>query len=606
MSSHLSAEALETGKNLAELQDLVESISEANFSEVLTKISESKYFSSKVDSIAHIIYFASRVRPFVIDLLVRLAVELSKKSKEFEKSFLEELFSRQHQNIGRYFLLFKCYQNKIVPYEKIADTFKYLTDRNFMTEAMNLLFWFAPEIEENHPNLFQLVKKPEGEDYDEIDPEYRSFWDHYQELKNDNWALLKEKRDIGLNDNEFIQIFAKDDVEKLKAMEFDVNSTIPPYCYDRCPILGCNPTLLCCAAYMNAVKCCRYLIEKGADRSKADDRMRSPSIMAVAGGSDPEILQMLGDDVYSNLRAILVAASNHRNSIIEKKFTSESQDLCGGILHQAAGTNNIKAALLCFDKGIDVNMKNQNGETPLHYAALYGHSDIVDLILSCEDVDVNSLTESHQPPLHLAMSSFSPKTAEIILSHPKIDPLIKGETGQTALHLAAIYEYTDIFKKLLQMPNIDINAVNQNKRSPLYLALMNSSFTIANILLDMPNININQQDAMDRAVLHLAVLLRNSSILQKVISIPGIDFSLKEMHEMTALDYAVRIQNNEAIQILTPLTPKEEKPEEKAEEKPEEKKEEKPEEKKEEKPEEKKEEKPEEKKEEKPEEKAEE
>ena len=554
MSSHLSPEVREKYLRISDIQDQVESMNPSTFSQVLSNILDSPDFQAQPDSFSLLIVSAARIRPLLIDLLVNLAKELCEKSKAFQEYFLEDVFMKQHATIGLHYFLYKCYETGIVPLETIAQNLKYFLDRPFRADSYHIFIWFAPELEKNYPEYFNKVMKPSEEEVADMDDEYQYFWKNYEALKENDWELLKKKRNDGKNDSEFINIFLNDDVDALKGINCpDLNMTISPSCYDRTQIFSCNPTLLCCAAYLNAIKCCKYLIENGADVSKPDDKMRTPTIFAIAGGASDELISIFNEP--PSVRTILVAASNHRNKFLFSQYSLENQGSLGGVLHQAAGTNNIRAAIFSFEHGIDVNNTNQADETPLHYAANYGYTDIVRLLLSCSDINVNALEQCRRPPIHLAIRSYSHHTANVIFSHPKLDPFIKDENGETLLHLVSIYDYFDIFEKLLKLPNIDINVLNETKRPPLHLALMSSSFDIVKVLLKMSNIDINYKDAMDRTALHIAVLLRNKEILNLVLSFPGIDVTIKEMHNMTPLDYAKRIDYQEGVDILTPLMP---------------------------------------------------
>lgn len=51
--------------------------------------------------------------------------------------------------------------------------------------------------------------------------------------------------------------------------------------------------------------------------------------------------------------------------------------------------------------GLGVNVSNQDGFTPLHMAALHGHSDLVSLLLK-HGASISAKNAEHAVPLHLA------------------------------------------------------------------------------------------------------------------------------------------------------------------------------------------------------------
>lgn len=592
MSSQPDTSIFEKAKTLADIQDSVENLCESSYAECLSLITKSPLFESDFDSISRIIYFASRVRPFSISLIVRLVHDLSEKSLKFKEAIIDDLFSRQYSNIGRYYFLFKCFENGLFAIDLVSKILNYLFERNLLTDVVHLYIWFAPELEKQLPDQFNRIGIPDASEVQEMNGELRYFWNNYEKLKADDWKLLKEKREAGINDNPKILAILNDDVESLKHIinsenekesddqnkneneaknenekhGFDPNEKILPSCYDRCNVFLYSPTLLCCAAYLKAEKCCRFLIDIGADVKLFDRAMRTPMIMAVAGGASDELISVVScPESDDHIRAVLVSASNHRNDYLQKVFNSRElpeihEKDFGGILHQAAGTNNIRAGLFCLNRSntVDVNNPNQMNETPLHYASLYGNVSFIQLLLSFPNINVNALTSKHQTPIHLAMSSFSHQASLCLMNHPNLDPFIQDEdeNNNTVIHYAAKNDYFDIFQMVFKkFPDTDVNLPNKQKRTPLHIALMYSAFDIVRYLLNDPKTDVNYKDEMDRTPIHVAVLLRNREIINLLLAQPGIDVSIQEMHHMTPLDYAKRIGYQEGIDILTPLTP---------------------------------------------------
>ena len=51
-------------------------------------------------------------------------------------------------------------------------------------------------------------------------------------------------------------------------------------------------------------------------------------------------------------------------------------------LHQAVRAGNIKQIQSLIAKGADINAKSRSDRTPLHWAALMGHKDVLELLIA--------------------------------------------------------------------------------------------------------------------------------------------------------------------------------------------------------------------------------
>jgi len=94
----------------------------------------------------------------------------------------------------------------------------------------------------------------------------------------------------------------------------------------------------------------------------------------------------------------------------------------------------------CGPSASDVNWKDQNGKTLLHYAAWKGHKEIAELLIANGaevDVKVDGWT-----PLHLAAHWGQKEIAELFLANGS-EVNVKNEDGKTPLDYAVRKNYTE-------------------------------------------------------------------------------------------------------------------------------------------------------------------
>ncbi|WP_265027119.1 ankyrin repeat domain-containing protein [Wolbachia endosymbiont (group A) of Bombylius major] len=112
------------------------------------------------------------------------------------------------------------------------------------------------------------------------------------------------------------------------------------------------------------------------------------------------------------------------------------------LLHLAAFNGNTEAlqALLKVE-GIDVNEKNENGDTSLHLAAFNDYTKIAQALLKVEGINVNEKETNGWTPLHLAAFDGNTKIAQALLKVEGIDVNEKNENGDTPYDHYEIEKY---------------------------------------------------------------------------------------------------------------------------------------------------------------------
>ncbi|XP_041084400.1 ankyrin repeat and SAM domain-containing protein 1A-like isoform X3 [Polyodon spathula] len=144
-----------------------------------------------------------------------------------------------------------------------------------------------------------------------------------------------------------------------------------------------------------------------------------------------------------------------------------------------------------------INAKNNDNETPLHCAAQYGHSQVVQLLLE-------ELT----------------------------DPTMRNNKFETPLDLAALYGRLEVVKLLLNAhPNL--LSCHTKKYTPLHLAARNGHSAVVQVLLDA-GMDINYQTEKGSA-LHEAALFGKTDVV-RILLAAGIDVNIKDSRGLTALD----------------------------------------------------------------------
>ncbi|XP_024880819.1 uncharacterized protein LOC112460398 isoform X1 [Temnothorax curvispinosus] len=186
-------------------------------------------------------------------------------------------------------------------------------------------------------------------------------------------------------------------------------------------------------------------------------------LKAIFGPSHPTVLDILKK--IKHIKIVLKFIDDDRSEILE--YLQKDINI-------AASNGNIQAIRRLLKGGVDVNDKDIDGRTPLHYAVNSGQVSVVNILLE-NGADVTRVTNKGNTPLHTATFKGYKEFVEVLLqhvSHDKLNNFINAKTaasGATSLHVAAKNGFLAITKSLLKRGAI-YNIKNNEGKTPLDLS----------------------------------------------------------------------------------------------------------------------------------------
>ena len=139
---------------------------------------------------------------------------------------------------------------------------------------------------------------------------------------------------------------------------------------------------------------------------------------------------------------------------------ADAEAMRGGYtpLHYAAGWGHLDVVKYLLSRN-DVNVnRNHRGETPLYWAAYNGHLDVVKYLLSRNDVSVNVRNNRGETPLFWAVRNGHLDVVKYLSSRDDVDVNARTDYGYTSLLQAALYGYLEAVKYLSSRDDVDVNA----------------------------------------------------------------------------------------------------------------------------------------------------
>ncbi|MGH0158275.1 UNVERIFIED_CONTAM: hypothetical protein FKN15_040052 [Acipenser sinensis] len=302
------------------------------------------------------------------------------------------------------------------------------------------------------------------------------------------------------------------------------------------------------AARHGSLRMLQALIEEGGDLTCQSKAGENPLHIAVRHCHAPvveEILRYLATEKSQTEATVCVSQENtegetplHLAAEIKKDIihfeeedtkiirilmeynidiTAATRLTCETPLHYCARVGNTDV-LLEILKNFNTNQLQQainkhakNGWSPLLLAAERGHTEMVRILLQ-NHARVDVFDEHGKAALHLAAGNGHEEIADILLSH-KAFVNAKTKLGLTPLHLGAQNGYCRLVKLLVETHMASIDALSLNKRTPLHLAALHGQLDVCCSLLNM-KADVNATDIHGQTPLHLAAENDHSEVVK--------------------------------------------------------------------------------------------
>ena len=242
------------------------------------------------------------------------------------------------------------------------------------------------------------------------------------------------------------------------------------------------------------------------------------------------------------------------------------------IIFQAIENNNITKVKELLESGIDVNARNQFGDTPIQITCVGGYIEILKLLLSHPDIDVNARNDYGTTPLYKACNNKFIEIVKLLLAHPSIDVNLEKENGFTPLLLSIHAKSFDISKLLLDHPKIDVNKTDAQKTwTPILLIytsiisnqksgnleLKQEYLNLFNWVISNPKFDFSNTGKDNISILHKICEDRESDMLSLVLQYPTIDINIKDKYNKTPIfkltEYSSSKSNKNVADMLNLL-----------------------------------------------------
>lgn len=230
---------------------------------------------------------------------------------------------------------------------------------------------------------------------------------------------------------------------------------------------GATPLLV--ASYTGNADIVNALIEAGSDIRAKDDIDGATTIHIASANGNNEVINIL---------------LNKDNTLI-----NEADSMKDTPLHWASIKNQTDTISLLLANGADTKLTNSDRNTVLHYAAMYGDVNTVNVLLEADSSLASVENNEGITPIYYAIVVSDNDILSSIITNGQIDINKKDSLGYTPLHYAANYGNMEAVVLLVEEFNADKTIVNDDNFTASDIAANNSYYTIVEYLGGTVNYN---------------------------------------------------------------------------------------------------------------------
>ncbi|KAH0536387.1 hypothetical protein FGG08_006737 [Glutinoglossum americanum] len=247
-------------------------------------------------------------------------------------------------------------------------------------------------------------------------------------------------------------------------------------------------------------------------------------------------------------RALSMAKHNSRqnNGTIVRKLKKPDTST----LFKAIRSGDARRLSCLMNSQLDLNARQDNGTTPLHWAAENGNEDVARMILD-NGAEADAVDKRGQTPLILGACKGHELFVRLMLDRNDVDPNSKDADSSTPLSVAAENGHGGIVGMLLGCDNIDPDLRDKDGSSPLSWASWGGHVSVVKLLLQHKGVDPDVKDiTWGRTPLSYAAERGYRDIVQLLLERDGVDPQEMGPEGGTPLSWAAREGQPAVVELL--------------------------------------------------------
>ena len=212
-----------------------------------------------------------------------------------------------------------------------------------------------------------------------------------------------------------------------------------------------------------------------------------------------------------------------------------------------------------ISKGIDVNVKDDQGRTALHRAIYDGHLDMVQFFIEGCSVDTKAYDKDGRTALHYASDCGNLSIVQYLREKCHVNMEVRDNFGGTALHRASRNGHLSILRYLIEDCHLDKEAINHDGWTALHNASRYGYLNLVQYLVDTCHVHVNATSIDGRTALHYAAYYGDLDLVQYFTKQSSAETNMKDHDGNTAYDLAQQQHHRDVIDYMQRVSPRHQK-----------------------------------------------
>jgi ankyrin repeat protein len=188
-----------------------------------------------------------------------------------------------------------------------------------------------------------------------------------------------------------------------------------------------------------------------------------------------------------------------------------------------------------------------DSNTPLHLASLHGHLSVVEFLIEGEKCDPSSKGYQGSTPLHCASKGGHLVIVQYLIDEHHCDPMCTDEKRNTPLHSAAANGQLDVISYFTALLGCSALVKNSHNNTPLHVAVFKGNLQVVKFLIEKLKCDPNARGESDMTPLHLSLVRKHYDIAKYLIGLSDCNVLAKQRK---IFHFAVKTQNVDLVSYL--------------------------------------------------------